>query len=86
MRPRGLAEITAARADGRWQAAYASQREAQLPPELHAALSKRTRARRSFDALGKTKRYALIHRVLTARTPETRTARVKEIVRHLACG
>jgi uncharacterized protein YdeI (YjbR/CyaY-like superfamily) len=83
MRARGFDEITAAQADGRWAAAYASQRNAQLPAELKAALAESTSARRCFDALGKTKRYGLIHRVLTARTARARTVQVQSIISEL---
>jgi uncharacterized protein YdeI (YjbR/CyaY-like superfamily) len=56
MRPSGLAEVDAAKADGRWDAAYASQRNATIPPDLVAALAKSRRAAQAFAALGKTER------------------------------
>jgi len=83
MRPRGLAEIAAARADGRWAAAYAAQRDAVVPADLRAALARSARARRAFEALGKSERYALIHRVITARTERARTTRMQRIVGEL---
>lgn len=76
MRPAGLAEVAAARADGRWAAAYASQREAAVPEDLAAALERDPDAGAAFDALGRTDRYQVIFALLTARTPKGRAARL----------
>ncbi|MET7305370.1 YdeI/OmpD-associated family protein [Embleya sp. NPDC005575] len=76
MRPAGLAEVEAAKADGRWAAAYESQRDAGVPADLAAALAASPQATRAFDALGRTQRYAVILTLLTARTPATRAARL----------
>jgi len=84
MRPTGLAEVEAAQADGRWAAAYASQRNATVPVDLTAALSASPRAARAFEALGKTRRYALILEVVTTRTETGRTNQVRRIVDSLA--
>ncbi|NVJ22404.1 MULTISPECIES: YdeI/OmpD-associated family protein [Myxococcus] len=84
MRPAGLAEVAAAQADGRWSAAYASQRNATVPGDLTAALSASPRAARAFEALGKTRRYALILEVVTTRTETGRTNQVRRIVDSLA--
>ncbi|MEU7590786.1 YdeI/OmpD-associated family protein [Micromonospora sp. NPDC049230] len=72
MRPAGLREVAAARADGRWEAAYEGQRTATTPPDLLAALSADPRASAAFERLGRSARYAVILPVLRARTPETR--------------
>ena len=77
MRPPGLAEIEAAKADGRWAAAYQSQRNATVPPDLAAALAASPRAARAFGALSKTQRYAVILKLITARTATTRVARLR---------
>ncbi|HKA07760.1 MAG TPA: YdeI/OmpD-associated family protein [Gemmataceae bacterium] len=76
MRPSGLAEVEAARADGRWAAAYEPQRNATVPPDLAAALAARPRAARAFGALGRTQRYAVILKLLTARTPRARAVQL----------
>ncbi|MFJ9120765.1 YdeI family protein [Streptomyces sp. NPDC102394] len=76
MRPAGLAEVAAARADGRWAAAYAPQREAEVPEDLEAALAGDPRARAAFDGLGRTDRYQVIFALLTARTPVGRATRL----------
>jgi len=76
MRPSGLAEVEAAKADGRWAAAYESQRDASIPPDLAAALAAYPQAAQSFDALGKTQQYALILKLLTARSATARAAQL----------
>jgi uncharacterized protein YdeI (YjbR/CyaY-like superfamily) len=80
MRPAGLAEVEAAKADGRWDAAYASQQEATVPPDLATALAASPSAARAFDALGKTQRYAVILDLATARTPTTRERRLRKAI------
>jgi uncharacterized protein YdeI (YjbR/CyaY-like superfamily) len=80
MRPSGLAEVEAAKADGRWDAAYESQRHATVPPDLAAALAASPRAARAFESLGKTNRYAVILDVVTARTPRTRAAHLRKAI------
>ena len=71
----GLAEIEAARSDGRWDAAYAPQSTAQVPPDLAAALDAAPDAKRAFDGLDGRNRYAVIYRVQDAKKPETRAKR-----------
>jgi uncharacterized protein YdeI (YjbR/CyaY-like superfamily) len=83
MRPPGLAEVTAAQADGRWAAAYAAQRDATVPPDLAAALAAHPEAAARFDAADKTARYLLILPLLKARTPAGRTARRDRAVAEL---
>lgn len=72
MRPAGLAEVAAAKADGRWEAAYESQRTAAVPPDLAAALAGDAGANAAFERLGRSDRYGVILPLLRARTPETR--------------
>jgi uncharacterized protein YdeI (YjbR/CyaY-like superfamily) len=83
MQPAGLAEVAAAQADGRWQAAYESQRTAAVPPDLAAALAADTRASAAFERLGRSERYAVILPLLKARTPETRAERVTRAIAQL---
>ena len=84
--PAGLREIEAAKQDGRWQAAYDSASNMEVPPELAAALAKRVKARKFFEQLDKTNRYAFCWRVQTAKTPETRKARVEKFIAMLERG
>lgn len=80
MRPPGLAEVDAARADGRWRGAYEPQRTAKVPPDLVAALAADPEAKAAFDRLGKSERYAVMLPLLRATTPESRAkARAREI-------
>jgi len=86
MQPAGLAEVAAAEADGRWEAAYESQRTATVPPDLAAALATDARASAAFERLGKSERYAVILPVLKARTPETRAQAVARAIAALTAG
>jgi uncharacterized protein YdeI (YjbR/CyaY-like superfamily) len=80
MRPSGLAEVDAAKADGRWVSAYESQKDATVPPDLVAALRANPRAAQTFEALSKTDRYAVILDLVTTRTPETRATHLRKAV------
>ncbi|KUM67939.1 YdeI/OmpD-associated family protein [Streptomyces sp. ISL-22] len=84
MRPAGLAEVDAAQADGRWAAAYESQRNATVPDDLATALERNPRARAAFDGLGRTDRYLVIVDLLRARTPQNRAARLAGAIERLA--
>jgi uncharacterized protein YdeI (YjbR/CyaY-like superfamily) len=86
MRASGLAEVSAAKADGRWEGAYESQRTATVPPDLATALAGNAQARRAFEALSKTERYAVILQLLKARTPEARAARLQKAIATLAAA
>ncbi|MGW5671609.1 YdeI/OmpD-associated family protein [Micromonospora sp. NPDC003776] len=84
MHPAGLAEVDRARADGRWDAAYAGQATAEPPPDLLAALAAEPRAQRMFDILTAQNRYAVIYRVTTAKRADTRSRRIAQFVEMLA--
>jgi uncharacterized protein YdeI (YjbR/CyaY-like superfamily) len=84
MRAAGLAEVAAARADGRWEAAYESQRTATIPPDLAVALAGDADANATFERLGKSEQYAVILPLLKARTPETRAKLLARAVAKLA--
>lgn len=86
MRPAGLAEVEAAKADGRWDAAYVSQRDATVPPDLEAALAANPGAATAFAALGRTERYQVILALETARTDAARARQLERAVRRLAAG
>jgi len=77
MRPPGIAEVDAAQADGRWSAAYESQRHATVPADLAAALAASRPAARVFDALGKTRQYQVILKLLTARGATAREVQLR---------
>jgi uncharacterized protein YdeI (YjbR/CyaY-like superfamily) len=84
MRPSGLVE--AAKADGRWAAAYESQRNATVPPDLAAALAASPPAAQAFDALSKTQRYAVILKLVTARAATARAAQLRRAITALDAG
>lgn len=86
MREGGLREIEAAKADGRWDAAYDGARAMEVPPELAAALAKNRKAKAFFETLNSTNRYAVCWRVQTAKKPETKAKRVDTLVAMLARG
>ncbi|MBP9206881.1 MAG: YdeI/OmpD-associated family protein [Kofleriaceae bacterium] len=86
MRPAGQAEVDAARADGRWDAAYDSARTAQVPADLLAALAKVPRAEAFFATLKAAPRYAILYRLMSAKRPETRVARIADFVGMLTRG
>lgn len=86
MQPAGLREVEAAKADGRWDAAYHGSGSMEVPAELAAALSKSRKAKAFFDTLDKTNRYSFCWRVHTAKKSETRIARAEKFVAMLAKG
>jgi uncharacterized protein YdeI (YjbR/CyaY-like superfamily) len=86
MQPAGQAEIDRAKADGRWQAAYDSAANAVVPEDLTAALRRSPRARRFFESLDARNRYAILHRLMTARRPETRSKRLAAFMQMLLEG
>nr|WSW70722.1 YdeI/OmpD-associated family protein [Streptomyces sp. NBC_00995] len=86
MRPAGLAEVEAARSDGRWAAAYPSQSRATVPDDLAAALDADEPARVFFEQLSRSDRYLVLLRLLTATTSEVRAARLRKAVASMAAG
>lgn len=86
MQPAGLAQIEAAKADGRWEQAYAGQASIEIPDDLLAALEAQPQARRLFDELDSRNRYAILYRLTTAKKPETRRKRMEIYVDMLAKG
>jgi uncharacterized protein YdeI (YjbR/CyaY-like superfamily) len=86
MRPAGLAAVEAAQADGRWDRAYAGPATITVPDDLAAALAAEPAAQQAFDGLDGRNRYAVLHRVATAPTPQTRARRVAALVTMLAEG
>ena len=82
----GLAAIEAAKADGRWQTAYDSQRNAAPPEDFLKALGKDKKAKTFFESLNKANVYAIAYRLQTAKKPETRERRMKQILEMMARG
>ena len=86
MRPAGLAQVEAARADGRWEAAYAGQRTIEVPADLQAALDASPAAAAFFATLRGASRYAILYRLQDAKRPATRARRIERYVQLLARG
>jgi uncharacterized protein YdeI (YjbR/CyaY-like superfamily) len=86
MKPSGHAEVEAAKADGRWQQAYDSHRSMTLPEDFLMELEKNPKAKSFFETLNKTNLYSIAFRLQTAKKPETRQKRMKEILEMLSRG
>jgi uncharacterized protein YdeI (YjbR/CyaY-like superfamily) len=84
MKPAGMREVERARADGRWDAAYAGQKGATVPDDLRLALEGDDRARAFFATLDATNRYAILYRIQDATRPETRARRIAKYVAMLS--
>jgi uncharacterized protein YdeI (YjbR/CyaY-like superfamily) len=86
IRPTGLAEVEAAKADGRWEAAYEGQRTAAVPDDLRSALDASPAAAEFFAGLDGANRYAVIYRLNDAKKPETRQRRLRKFIAMLERG
>lgn len=86
MTTHGLREINAAKEDGRWQNAYDSSKNIQLPPDFLERLKKSKKAYTFFSTLNKTNIYAIAFRLQTARKPETREKRMQKILEMMKAG
>ena len=86
MRPPGEAAVASARADGRWEAAYAGPATIEVPDDLTAALAREPAARAAFERLTSQNRYAILYRVTSAKRADTRAKRVQQFVAMLARG
>jgi uncharacterized protein YdeI (YjbR/CyaY-like superfamily) len=86
MRPAGLAQIAAAQADGRWDAAYAPPSRIEVPDDLQAALDARPDAMAFFATLKSIDRYAYLYRLHHVSDPARRAARIENYIERLARG
>jgi uncharacterized protein YdeI (YjbR/CyaY-like superfamily) len=86
MQPAGMAHVTAAKANGRWDAAYAGGKDAVVPADFLAALALNPQAQAFYATLNATNRYAIYHRLTTAKRPETRAKRLVDYVAMMARG
>jgi uncharacterized protein YdeI (YjbR/CyaY-like superfamily) len=86
MKPAGLAQIEAAKQDGRWEAAYAPQSSQAIPEDFQRALEQNPAAYEFFNTLRGTRRYSFLYRIQDAKRPETRARRISEFVTMLAEG
>lgn len=86
MRPAGLAAVEGAKADGRWEAAYSGSADIDVPADLAEALAADPGAHTAFERLNRANRYAVLYRVSTATSPQTRARRVDRFVSMLSRG
>lgn len=80
----GRAVVESAKADGRWEMAYAGQATAEVPADLAGAIAANPEAQAMFEALTSVNRYAIIYRLGTVKKPETRARKIAEYVDMLA--
>ena len=86
MREPGLAQIEAARADGRWDAAYPSGAELAMPEDFLAAVKGNPEALKTFETLNRANLFALMFRITNAKKAETRARNIEKFVAMLARG
>ena len=86
MQAPGLAQVEAAKADGRWARAYDGARTSVVPEDLLAALDAQPQAKAFFATINASNRYAVLWRIQTAVKPETRARRIAQLVAMLARG
>ena len=86
MKPAGLAEVELAKADGRWEAAYASPSTVELPPDLQRALDASPQATEFWAGLNKANRFAIVYQLKDAKKPETRERRLAKFMAMLERG
>ena len=86
IKPAGLAAVQRAKADGRWEAAYAGQATMEMPADLAGALSAEPAAQAMFDILTSQNRYAVLLRIHSAKRADTRSRRIEQFVAMLARG
>lgn len=86
MQPAGLAAVASAKQDGRWDAAYDSPRNAEVPADLLDALNANPKAQAFFATLNSQNRFAILFRLQTAKKAETRAKRLAQFVEMLARG
>jgi uncharacterized protein YdeI (YjbR/CyaY-like superfamily) len=84
MRPAGQREVDRAKADGRWERAYASQRKAVVPDDLRQALDANKAASDFFETISSINRYAILYRIHVVKGPQTRARKIEQYVQMLA--
>jgi uncharacterized protein YdeI (YjbR/CyaY-like superfamily) len=89
MQPAGHQQVDAAKADGRWAAAYApisAATKATIPRDLRAAIDADPQARKTFQTLGRLNLFALAFRTNSMKTPAGRARKIASLVAMLARG
>lgn len=86
MMPSGIAQVEAAKEDGRWENAYASPANIQVPKEFLSLLEKNKKAKTFFETLNKTNKYAIVWNIQTAKKIETKERRMQKYIHMLTKG
>jgi uncharacterized protein YdeI (YjbR/CyaY-like superfamily) len=86
MHSAGLAEVEAAKADGRWKKAYDSPKDMNMPEDFLKELSRNKKAQKFFESLNRANLYSIHWRLQTAKKPETRQKRMRTILEMLERG
>lgn len=86
VRPAGLAQIDAAKADGRWDAAYPAQSQAVVPDDFQQALAQNPGAEKFFETLTGSARYAFLYRLHNVSAPAARAKRIRTYIELLSAG
>src|SRR5258707_14910191 len=86
MAPTGMKEVEAAKADGRWSAAYEAFGKATVPEDFLQELARHKKAHAFFQTLNKTNLYSIVYRLQTAKKAETRERRLRAIIERLSRG
>jgi uncharacterized protein YdeI (YjbR/CyaY-like superfamily) len=86
MHAAGIEEVERAKADGRWQTAYAGSADIEVPPDLMEALTAEPKAQAMFERLSRQNRYAILYRLATAKRADTRARRIQQFVGMLRRG
>ena len=86
MKPAGLKAIEAAKADGRWDAAYASQKNISIPADFQSALESNPKAKKVFESLKSAERYSYLFRLHHAKKAETRDRKIRQFIEMLESG
>ena len=84
MQPSGLAQVQAARDNGRWDTAYAGTADMVMPAELLDAVNANPAAAAAFATLDRAQRFAIYHRLQTALKPATRAKHIRDFIEKLA--
>lgn len=85
MTPAGMAVVSAAKKDGRWDSAYASSANTKIPPDFFKELKKNKKAEEFFKTLNKANTFYIAFQLQTAKKEETRKRRMKKIIEKLEC-
>ncbi|RUU49774.1 hypothetical protein EOD04_38100, partial [Mesorhizobium sp. M2C.T.Ca.TU.009.01.2.1] len=86
MTEHGLREVEAAKADGRWERAYAGSKEMVIPPDLQAAIDAEPKAKAMLETLSAQNRFALAFRTHNMKTEAGRKKKIADLVAMLKRG